>query len=243
MAEGAALSGPTVPATRQVGDSLAVVDIFKRRGKTDREPVRQAGEHVLQRMRARPSHLTEQRRHRCRAPTSQNPPSLAGPNTTSCRPRRRNASAMCAGASAGISVPTSTAGPGGQAARARCIRSPDRPCLAARRETGCGHRRAARSGVDREPQPQPPSPVAAEPAQACAPASAARNATPRHRRYRAPAAACRRRAAGGRTGSDGASVHAFAEMTRHGRQTKPRGLAATGFRLDARTCRGRDASC
>ena len=47
-------------------------------------------------MRARPAHLAETRGRRCRAPTSQNPPSLAGPKTMSCRPSSAKASAMCA---------------------------------------------------------------------------------------------------------------------------------------------------
>ena len=49
-----------------------------------------------------------------RAPTSQKPPSVAGPNTSSCRPNRAKARAMWRGRIAGMSLPTSTTRTGRQ---------------------------------------------------------------------------------------------------------------------------------
>jgi CheY-like chemotaxis protein len=78
-------------------------------------------------------------------PTSQKPPSSAGPNTASARPNARKAAAMSAAPRPGMSVPTRTARRCGASARAmRAPRSPW-PCHAT--GTRCGQRCRARSGV------------------------------------------------------------------------------------------------
>ena len=89
-----------------------------------------------------------------RKPMSQYPPSAAGPNTTSSRRNALNAAATWRHPSAGMSLPTITAGPGGSARNTRAIRRPRSPVPCGARSTPPGQKpgpRAKRSRRDREP--------------------------------------------------------------------------------------------
>ena len=101
-------------------------------------------------MRARPAHLPKSG-GRCRQPTSQNPPSLAGPNTTSCRPSRRKPRDMAAVIPGCRRRPAPPAPAGKQPAPAASARQ-DRPRLAA---LPPAKRSAARSGVSASVIPTP----------------------------------------------------------------------------------------
>src|SRR6476660_8389674 len=62
-------------ARHETAIRLAVVDIFKRRGDTNRGAARQARQRVFESMRAGPAHVPEERRHTRRATRTDQPES------------------------------------------------------------------------------------------------------------------------------------------------------------------------
>jgi hypothetical protein len=79
------------------------------------------------------------------SPTSQNPPSSAGPNTASARPSARNAARTSAARMPGMSLPTTTTRRCGRVARSS--RAPRSPLPCQRTGQRRGQRARAKSGV------------------------------------------------------------------------------------------------
>ena len=95
-------------------------------------------------------------------PTSQNPPSTDGPNTTSARRNAAKAAAISCERTCGASLPITTTGPRGMARITRASRPPDRRCPAPPGCKGLSNTRPVRR--NRHPA-APPCVLAAAPFQ------------------------------------------------------------------------------
>ena len=168
-AELALLKQSVRPPDLQAPQILRVVDIVQRVGQADRDRRRKTRQRVGQRLCRRPAHAANKARgigFRRRAPTSQKPPSLAGPKTRSCRPSRRKAWAIGRRAAPECrcrpAPPAPAAAPGTAASCA--ARDRPRPCGRRRgRGTGAAPCRMAEAVIGRHEQPDRPAAVVRQP--------------------------------------------------------------------------------